>query len=352
MFWMKRLALTAACVGAASLAACRDTLSPDTVSPEQLGSKLETLASTFDNNIAFQSLKTLSTTFPQFSVVAALRAGTPQGMLPAAMERAIAVQMGAARALAGVRGRAGTEALFPADVLGKTLVWSTDSSRYVVGQQAGGPANGIRILLYAVNPVTLEPVQPLQQLGYLDLTDESTAQANKLGVVLTLGTSTIASYSVQTVRNTYSVTLTSTGYIKSADGTQQVDFTISSSFRSQSGVGTFVYDLRGSDGTVVHLVVAGTSGNGNILFRISSGHNRIELSFDVSGATATGIILFNGFLVATLDDSGNGVQVSASGYNLTPAQITALVAIFGHVATFLGDFADGILGPVAVVPLL
>ena len=46
------------------------------------------------------------------------------------------------------------------------------------------------------------------------------------------------------------------------------------------------------------------------------------------------------------------IGFTASGYNLTPAQIGALVAIFGHCADFLGDFADGILGPAAVVRLL
>ena len=352
MVSLKRLTLAAACAGAASLAACNDNLSPDTVSPEQLGAKLETLSSEFDNNAAFQSLKVLSTSFPQYSVVAALRAGTPQGILPSAMARSIAAQLSAVRALEGLRARTGTQALFPADVLGKTLVWSTDSSRYVIGQQAGGPANGIRILLYAVNPATQEPVQPLQELGYLDLTDQSTAQANRLGVVLTLGTSTIASYYIQTVVNTYSVSLASAGYVRSVDGSQQVDFTIASEFNSQTGVGTFTYDLRGSDGTVVHLVVSGSGSTGTILFRVSSGHNRIELSFDATGQTTTGIILFNGFLVATLDGTGSGVQITASGYNLTPAQIGALVAIFGHCADFLGDFADGILGPAAVVRLL
>ena len=352
MFSLKRLTLAAACAGAASLAACNDNLSPDTVSPEQLGAKLESLSSAFDNNAAFQSLKVLSTSFPQYSVVAALRAGTPQGILPSAMAHNIAVQQSAVRALEGLRAPVGTQALFPADVLGKTLVWSVDSSRYVVGQQAGAPATGVRILLYAVDLGTQEPLQPLQQLGYLDLTDESTAQANKLGVVLTLGTSTIASYYIQTVNNTYSVSLTSSGYIRSADGTQQVDFTISSEFNSQTGVGTFTYDLRGSDGTVVHLVVSGSGSTGTVLFRVANGHNRIEMSFDATGQTVTGIILFNGYLVATLDDAGNGVQIAASGYNLTPAQIAALVAIFGHVATTLGDFTVGILGPAAVVPLL
>jgi len=349
MFWMKRLTLAAACAGAASLAACNDNLSPDTVSPEQLGAKLQTLSSAFDNNAAFQSLKVLSTSFPQYSVVAALRAGSPQGVLPAEMARSVAVQQRAVRALAGMRAPTGTEALFPADVLGKTLVWSTDSSRYVVGQQAGAPANGVRILLYAVDPGTQEPVQPLQELGHLDLTDESTVQANRLGVLLTLGTSTIASYYIQTVVNTYSVSLTSSGYLRSADGTQQVDFTISSEFNSQTGVGTFTYDLRGSDGTVVHLVVSGSGNTGTILFRVANGHNRIELAFDATGQTTTGIVLFNGFLVATLDGTGSSVQIAASGYNLTPAQVGALVAIFGHCADLLGDFTDGVLGPAQVV---
>ena len=69
---------------------------------------------------------------------------------------------------------ANPQALFPSDVLGKTFVWDTQTSAYVMGTATGAPATGIRIVLYFTNAGTGEPFLPLSPIGSLDLTDKST----------------------------------------------------------------------------------------------------------------------------------------------------------------------------------
>jgi hypothetical protein len=91
-------------------------------------------------------------------------------------------------------------AIFPDSVRGKTFVWDTTAARYVTSTAAGAPPNGVRFLLYATHPPTLEPSRPLTVMGYADLTDQSTASASVLGVAILGGTGaspiTYASYTI------------------------------------------------------------------------------------------------------------------------------------------------------------
>ena len=43
------------------------------------------------------------------------------------------------------------------EVAGKTFVWDESTDTYVVSDLSGAPSNGVRFLLYAVDPVTLPP---------------------------------------------------------------------------------------------------------------------------------------------------------------------------------------------------
>ena len=74
MFPMKRL--TSAALAALALAACKETISPDAVDTGALTDKVATIATTFDNNAAYQAMTSLSFSFPQFggtNLVARLR---------------------------------------------------------------------------------------------------------------------------------------------------------------------------------------------------------------------------------------------------------------------------------------
>ncbi len=71
---------------------------------------------------------------------------------------------------ASIRANGTTAAVIPAAALGKTFVYDTLLNRYVVSELSGAPANGVRFILYAVDPLTELVVEPLVVTGYVDLT--------------------------------------------------------------------------------------------------------------------------------------------------------------------------------------
>jgi len=62
-----------------------------------------------------------------------------------------------------------TPSAIPAAALGKTFAYDTTLHQYVMTELPGAPANGVRFLLYAVDTVTAQPILPLEQTGYADL---------------------------------------------------------------------------------------------------------------------------------------------------------------------------------------
>ncbi len=345
MLILKRSMMVAALAASMGVAACSDSTSPDSVDPLVLSSDMANAAGIFDNNAAFQSMRTLSAKFPRYAATALLRASPP-----AALPSAGPVQARLpARLLADLRGARDIQALFPANVLGKTLIWDVATSQYVVGTQTGAPSNGIRILIYVVNPATDEPVVPLQQLGYLDLTDKSTAQFDRLGVLLRLLGNTIANYDVTLTAGTASVQLRAAGRLYSVDLARFLDFDLVTSVDLGLQV-TIMQDVTGSDGTVLHLEIAGTDSTGTLLFRVGKGRNSIQISGTTTSTAVDAQIRFNGTVVATITgDPDAPVIAGANGRQLSPQQIQALVRIFETAFEFLGDLTEGVYGPAGIV---
>lgn len=346
---MNRLTAAALVAMAASVAACSDSTSPASVDTAALSNDLADMAVTFENNAAFQSMASLSFYFPSYGATAAFRATMPKA--PASvtpLNPLRATQLLASRPQFSSTGAA---ALFPADVLGKTLVWSTDSSKYVVSGVAGAPANGIRIMLYTVDQFG-EPNIPLAELGYLDLTDESTAAADKIGVLLKLGSTTIADYDITAVTGLDTETLTAVGYIQNTAGTTHIDFTLELYENSATGVSDFDYTLTANNGAQV-VVNFHDNGNdtGTGLVRVSRGGNSVELSWSENLTGMTGQIEFNGVVVATITQTGTNdpVFTGANGHELTPQQQADVFEVFagGLLLAFVTLF--GIFGPAILV---
>jgi hypothetical protein len=88
--------------------------------------------------------------------------------------------------------------VIPASVLGTTYVFDPAKHAYVADpSRTGAPANGVRYILYAVNPFTHEPVVS-SEIGYADLTDEGddTPNTAALRLVAVSGGVTFVDYRV------------------------------------------------------------------------------------------------------------------------------------------------------------
>src|SRR4026208_1737986 len=108
---------------------------------------------------------------------------------------------------------ASAEDIFPPETDGLTFEWDTTGiGSYQPTARTGAPATGVRFILYAVNGLTGLPTEPLTEVGYVDLADESTASVAKLHV-------TVAGVSGTPVYINYTTTLQSLGESSARIGT-------------------------------------------------------------------------------------------------------------------------------------
>jgi hypothetical protein len=198
-----------------------------------------------------------------------------------------------------------------------------------------------------VNTATHQPQRPLIKVGYVDLTDLSTAQANKLGVLVKYGTQTIASYNVTAAIATSSIALGAAGYL--TDGTARLDFDLSTTL-SQTGL-TLDYTLNGSNGFSATLTVTANliSGTSTFVWTIANGGNTVEVNATATDAAVNGQIKFNGVVVATVTGNpGSPTVTGAAGHTFTTQQLASLRSVLSGFSELLNQI-DGVFAPADLV---
>lgn len=350
MIAVKRWTSLAVLAGALALGACSDTNKPEAVNITTMASGMSSLTGSFTSNLAFQSLRELA---PAFTFTAAGGSGAavaatlpplpgeaPQSALTEAQRRAL-TQF-------ALHGGTGSLAIFPVDVLGKTFVWDAALNKYKVNPTAtGAPSNGVRFRLYLVDPVLHVPQPQLYVVGYVDLTDQSTAQANKLGVLVKYGTQTIANYTITGIIATSSTELRAQGYI--TDGTARLDFDLTDT-ESQTQIGVN-YQLNASNGfsaTMQYTITVATWSTSGV-GRIARGGNTVEVTGTVVSGVTNSQIKFNGVTVATVTGGRDNPTITgAGGWTFSTQDLAALGAILEGFDE-LENQTDGVFGPAFLV---
>lgn len=348
MFALKRRLPALAIALAPLFVACSDSLSPDSVNPEALEQRMSDITGAFDN-ASFQSVASLSDLFPQFAGVAALRAGMPIDPRLKGPRLMAQTQRRLENARLYTSLRSNTQALFPANVLGKTLVWDANVHDWAIGNQSGAPANGLRIMLYNVDQNTLEPIVA-QQLGYLELTDESSPQADRLGVLVTLGNSTVADYVISMVNTTSSLSSTAEGSITNISGSEQVDFDFTETVTNTAL--TAVADLVGSNGGHVLVQISATASDATLSIAVGQQRNNLSMnvSLDENSDDVVGDVKYNGTVVATIDGTIDVPTFTArSGRTLSQNEVLALGSIFVKAVVIVADVGIAVFAPGAIV---
>ena len=355
MFILRRAIPVVALVLSASLAACSDSTGPDDVDAQQIAGSVNGLSDIFGTNAAFTSVQSLPFLFPPLASSAVRAAAAPLGVLqrlPTAGTRpsySVRGLLGQRLPRMGLRSPGEIHVIFPQNALGKTYEWDAATDTYVAGNAVGAPANGIRIRLYVIDQNTGYPFEPVQQIGYVDLSDESTPQMDRLGVQIRLLSVVVADYDISVVETTQSSTLGGIGFLRSADGTRQANFDLSMADRV-NGTQGLDYSVTGDDGTFVALVADGDDVNADLSFEVGRGDNSITLEASQTDVTISGQILFNGTQVATISgDVDDPVIAGANGYELTQAELAAIGEIFGVSLLFLLILTFGVFGPALAV---
>ncbi len=242
--------------------------------------------------------------------------------------------------------------VIPVEVLGTTFEYNGTSGQYEATARTGAPTNGVRFILYAVNPVTRVPVEPLTEAGYADVLDQSTATADAVRLQLVSGGVTYLDYGV-----TGSVTATTghavvDGYV--TDGTTRVNFDLDNSYSDANGSAAFDYRLDApSLDVALHYTLglsqlSGAAAIADIDIALAGPHGDVGIEGQLVEGVGVLTATVNGgpFALVTLGDYSDVTSITKpDGSALSAPEYGALAAIWGAVLKGLDLFED-LLDPV------
>jgi hypothetical protein len=243
-------------------------------------------------------------------------------------------------------------ASIPSEALGTTFVWDGVDSVYVASDLTGAPANGVRFLLYAVDPVTLKPVLPLNEVGYVDLRDESGASSDAFRVIVVSDEVTYLDYTVEATASGSGGTVTISGF--ATDGTTRANFNLDNTITGTEDdlvIGLdYDLDVPSRDLSVDYTVTLRTNALDEAVLTldlaISGANGNVGMTGTYGVNTGNLTVKINGDLFATVSlDGGTTVITGADGDPLTPAEEEALQTIVGWYNQSLAVF-DALLTPV------
>ncbi|MBI4499806.1 MAG: hypothetical protein HY700_01470 [Gemmatimonadetes bacterium] len=320
------------------LAACKDG-GVEAFNPGTTGQKVEQAFGAVDNNQAVQSMEVMSGALT-FTGAPPAFVGTPLSRSHlAGLDPTIFGTLQMLERSTTLFTPASPAALFPSAVLGKTFVYSTQTGKYQASDLTGAPANGVRFLLYAVNPVQHTVVTPLQQIGTLDLTDKSSQAGNTMGVKAVINNVTVLEYDATASITGTSFSSSVKGYV--TDGTNRLDFDLSLSASGTTGLRAD-YKLTGREVSLEILATATSSSMASVTLTVTEGKNKLEVSVSGSEASSTGTVKYNGTTVANISVTGDQdpVFTGANGKTLTSEDLAGLKKLFDQVDTILNGFDD------------
>ena len=244
--------------------------------------------------------------------------------------------------------------VLPPTALGKTYVYDPAAQQYVLAPtRSGAPSNGARFILYAVNPITHQPVVTAE-VGHADLIDRGGSSLNsiELQLLVVSGGVTHLDYTLELTATPTSGELSVNGFL--TDGSTRVDFEID--LRGSSGTVTteteidFELAIRSRDFSVeghAEAVESVESGLADIELLVRSGGARIR--YDVTGSSTTihAEVYVNDRLFATITgDPAAPTVTGANGQALTEQEVQALVYLI-HLA----DAVFAVVGALLVAPI-
>jgi hypothetical protein len=340
-----------------SFAACTDStgVNDEPFDADASAADLEVVQSAFTASV-FESLAISSQTFGLVADTTPL----PVSLLQASVAAATAGSHweGAAVAQAFAAGPA-SGPLLPDVYLGRTYVRDVDGYRWDE-TRSDAPADGVRFVLYEVDPITGTP--GTTEIGYVDLTDESTTLAYVARVKVVTNSVVRIDYSVSAVVGVGVLTLTVDGFID--DGTNRVEVNLSMAYVNDppvervTVVHSFSVPSRGFevDATVVFEFNNETlAGSIDINAAFSEGDHSVTFTGvieidegDFPSESGTFEIHVDGLLFATIVVGNDTVTVqNGTGHELTAAEIQAVRSIFDGLQEMFDERFEDFLRPVA-----
>lgn len=240
----------------------------------------------------------------------------------------------------------------PQLVLGKTFVWDTTADRYVLSELAGAPANGVRFLLYAIDPVTHEIVVPLAQTGYVDITRTVTNQSLVARVEAYAGQVKVLDYAAAVSGTIVAPRFVVSGFVRNATDSLAFELTSALSLAAH----TIEIDwraavpTRGLSSRVQQTITGGEAPQVMLDGRLQSANGKVRIFgtiLQATGGTLTVDVnddLFATIAVESFDDEDPTI-LNAQGEPLTEQQREMLEEIMDWFEEAF-DFYEDLLDPV------
>lgn len=275
----------------------------------------------------------------------------PEGITRAVAERTLRLS----------RGEAAVP-LFPINFLGATFVYDGTLDAYVLeGSLGGAPQNGVRFVMYTLDPQSRLPALPLHSIGFVDLIDQSDAVSTRLRVRAFEqtggGNVPIADYVVDGAFGSVStgilVNLIAEGFVD--DGNGRFDFALDELLETDDAADvtlvSLVHEAVSAEGTRVELGVEGDLANdgsfSDLAYRFdihgTAGVTRVDL--DIFNAGQDGTIRHDGAVEALVGGTvSEPTFARAGGGGFTGSELAALDEILFGIDDVL-IFADELYWP-------
>jgi hypothetical protein len=238
-------------------------------------------------------------------------------------------------------------AAIPSTLLGTTFVWDETSDVYVASDLTGAPASGVRFLLYAVDPVTFRPVEPVVEVGYVDVIDQSTSSLLDVRMKVVEGSVVYLDYRVSVTAGTSSGIVTISGF--ASNGTTRANFTLKNTIiqNASGAVVSLDYNLTVPSRDLSLDWTANISDTEVALDLVINGPNgdvRIVGTFGASTGTGSFTVKVNGDTFATVTLEGSTTVITgASGQPLTPEEEESLRTILDYYDQSIVAFTELLL---------
>jgi hypothetical protein len=366
----KRSVVTVALV-CVTLAGCGGETGPDApFNPAGTSADLGAMNSTFTSP-TFASFSTFSLLFdaalggpPLISTSAGaldiptkgLRGGGTAGMRAAALRTARRIAAIMPRPAAGSKppatGFSASAMDLPTEVAGRTFVYDPGTAAYVASELALLDANTVRFILYAVDPVTYAPIEPLVETGHVDVIDLSAGSTQAARVLVVSGGTTYVDYTVSASSTVSSARISVIGYV--TDGTTQANINLRSTITFTAGLTlTYSLDLPQRDVSIdltVNVDDVSTPDGTLVMNLLMRGPNgTVAMTGTFTSTTGTITVRINGNAFATITTDGTTTTITRNdGLPLSDDELEALTTVFEMSGSAFTAF-DQMFAPVGAL---
>ncbi len=322
--------------------------------PARTSNELEPVIAVF-NSATMSSFTVLGS---EFAPPAATSAVAPiQALAAATHEAPSSFHERAARAAQEMALNLSTSAqaeLIPQEYWGTTFVYVPGQGYQVDGQRTDAPEMGMRFVLYAVDPVTDQVVEPLVETGSVDFIDESTESSVAVRLVVMSSDVTYLNYSVTASGVFNAPVFTIEGF--ATDGVERVDFVLTNAI-IVTFAGTrididYTIDVANHDVRIaVSASLDANEGGGSLAVDGTITHEgqsvRVQGDVSLDGSDSAQLqVTANGSLFATVTIGPSSISaIGADGQPLSQAEVDALEEIFDVLGDAFDAF-ESLLDPV------